>query len=164
MIYKPSDDTFLLAEYINDMKGNKALDVCTGSGYIADILSRNFKQVIAIDIDINALENAIKRDNISYICCSGASAINTKFDLITMNPPYLPSDRIDDIAIDGGKEGMEVTLPIIEDCLNLMHKDSKMLVVSSSLANISRLDRFNAKIVRRKRIGFEEIMIVEIRP
>jgi release factor glutamine methyltransferase len=162
-LYKPSEDTFLLAECIEGLKGDKALDICTGSGYIAYILSKNFRNVIAIDIDLNVLLNAKKSDNISYICSNSASCLNTKFDLITINPPYLPSDDIDDIAVDGGREGVEVTLKILESCKRLMHRESKIFVVCSSFSNIDKilkLDGFDAKIVKRKRIWFEDIVII----
>lgn len=162
-MYKPSEDTFLLAECIEHIKGDKALDICTGSGYIAYILSKNFKQVVATDIDFKTLLDA-KRDNISYICCDSCSCLNTKFDLITVNPPYLPSDKIEDITIDGGKEGIEITLKIVDRCMHLMHENSRMFVVSSSLANINKLlkiVKLNGKIVNSKRIGFEDIVIIE---
>jgi release factor glutamine methyltransferase len=161
-MYKPSDDTFLLAECIEGIKGDKALDLCTGSGYIAYILSKNFKQVVATDINFDALLNA-RGDGISFICCNSCSCLNTKFDLITVNPPYLPSDRIEDITIDGGKEGIEITLKIIDGCIDLMHKSSKMFVVSSSLANIDKLLKvgLEAEIVEMKRIGFEDIVVIK---
>lgn len=165
-MYKPSEDTFLLADCIEGIKGDNALDICTGSGYIAYILSKNFKNVIAIDIDINTLLNARKNDNISYICSNSASCLNIKFDLITINPPYLPSNDIDDITTDGGKEGVEVTLQILESCRKFMHKDSKIFIVCSSLSNIDKilnLDGFDAKIVKSKRIWFEDIIVIELR-
>jgi len=166
-MYKPSDDTFLLAECIKDLSGDYALDICTGSGYIASILSKNFKYVFATDIDINALLYAkMLYNNIQFICCKGASCLNRKFDLITLNPPYLPSNEIEDITIDGGKEGVEVTLDIMSDCIRLMHNYTRMLIVSSSLANINKilnLKDFKCKIIRSKRIGFEDIVIIEAR-
>ncbi|GIU71547.1 MAG: protoporphyrinogen oxidase [Candidatus Nitrosocaldaceae archaeon] len=162
-MYKPSEDTFLLEDCIKGIKGYNALDICTGSGYIAYTLSKNFKNVVAIDIDINTLLDAKKSDNISYICSNSASCLNTKFDLITINPPYLPSYDIDDITVDGGREGVEVTLKILESCKRLMHRDSKIFIVCSSLSNIDKilkLDGFNAKIVKSKRIWFEDIVII----
>lgn len=162
-VYKPSEDTFLLAECIEGLNGENALDLCTGSGYIAYILSKRFKRVIATDINIEALKLAKKAPNIFYVCCHGASAINTKFDLITMNPPYLPSEGIVDIAIDGGKNGIEVTLSIVDTCLDLMHKYSKMFIVSSSLSDVNTLvKKLDAKIVKKKRIGFEDIIVLEV--
>lgn len=164
-MYKPSDDTFLLAECIEGIKGDKALDICTGSSYIAYILSKNFKQVVATDIDLNVLINA-RSDNISFICCDSCLCLNTKFDLITVNPPYLPSDRIEDITIDGGKRGIEVTLKIMRESVSLMHEKSRLFIVSSSLADIDTLlkyDRLDARIVKSKRIGFEDIIVIEAR-
>ncbi len=163
-MYKPSDDTFLLAECIAHIKGDYALDICTGSGYIASILRKNFKYVVATDIDLKALLYVKGLDDdIHILCCKGASCINRRFDLITLNPPYLPSSS-NDITVDGGEEGVEVTLEIMNECIELMHKDTRMLIVSSSLANINKILEFNSlrcKIIRSKRISFEDIIIIE---
>lgn len=160
-VYKPSDDTFLLAECIKDLKGDSALDICTGSGYIAKILSKNFRIVVATDIDKCILKSDAR---ISYICCNGASALKSRFDIITINPPYLPSDMVSDITVDGGNEGIEVTLSLMKQCINLMHEKSRLFVVSSSLSNINKLldiEELETKIVKKKRLWFEELIVIE---
>jgi len=40
--YPPSEDTFFLADNIEDEKGISALDIGTGSGFLADLLSKIF--------------------------------------------------------------------------------------------------------------------------
>ena len=169
-MYKPSDDTFLLADYVRSFKGKYALDICTGSGYIARVLSKGFEYVIATDIDLDSLMYAKHISDVEFVCCYGASAINgIKFDLITMNPPYLPSNDIKDRAVDGGYKGVEVTLNIVKDCLRLMDDNTRFIIVSSSLADIDHMLkelkalRLNAEIVKSKRIGFEDIMLIQLR-
>ena len=39
--YSPAEDTFFFAEHLKDESGEKALDVGTGSGYLAKLLSPN---------------------------------------------------------------------------------------------------------------------------
>jgi len=39
-IYKPAEDTFLLADVLSDARGDNALEIGTGSGYIASILAK----------------------------------------------------------------------------------------------------------------------------
>ena len=47
--YAPSDDTIFFANYIRNETGNCALDIGTGSGYLAKILLRGFNFVVATD-------------------------------------------------------------------------------------------------------------------
>jgi len=55
--YPPSEDTFFLADYIKNVNGKSALDVGTGSGYLANILATSFSFVVATDLSFNVLKN-----------------------------------------------------------------------------------------------------------
>jgi len=48
--YPPSEDTFFLADYIKNEKGESALDIGTGSGYLASILEKSFSVVVGTDL------------------------------------------------------------------------------------------------------------------
>ena len=54
--YSPAEDTFFLADNLKYENGQMALDIGTGSGYIAKILSEQFSMVVATDIDFNSLK------------------------------------------------------------------------------------------------------------
>ncbi len=164
--YAPSDDTIFFANYIRNETGNCALDIGTGSGYLAKILLRGFNFVVATDIALDSLRKAHSSiDN--CICCSGANGLNTKFDLVVCNLPYLPSEKIRDTAVDGGKNGVEVGLEIIESVKNMIKKGGKFLFLVSSLTNyqelITKTEEFGfaTKIIARKKIFFEELILVE---
>ena len=102
--YPPSEDTFFLADNIENEKGFSALDIGTGSGFLADLLSKNFSIVVGTDLSFSVLMNqSYKIKNI--ICCNGADALDYKFDLIVCNMPYLTTDEIIDITTDGGIDG-----------------------------------------------------------
>ena len=73
--YPPSEDTFFLADHIKNTKGQSALDVGTGSGYLSALLEKSFSFVVATDISFSVLKKQ------SYfasdtICCNGADALN----------------------------------------------------------------------------------------
>jgi len=53
--YTPTEDTFFLADYLKNEKGTSALDIGTGSGFLANVLSSNFSYVVATDIDFDSL-------------------------------------------------------------------------------------------------------------
>lgn len=54
-MYRPAEDTFFLADNIASETGKSALDVGSGSGYLTQLLSKNFNFVVGTDINLNAL-------------------------------------------------------------------------------------------------------------
>ena len=164
--YPPSEDTYFLEDNLVNEKGTNALDIGTGSGYLTRTLSQNFLQVIATDIDFNSLINQNKKAQ-NRICCDAAESLCCKFDLIVCNMPYLQSDSIDDRKVDGGKEGIEVPLKIIKSAIRCLDESRKMLFVTSSLSNYEKLMAeaaklgLDLKIVARKKLFFEELLLVQ---
>ena len=75
--YTPSEDTFFIAENIENEKGDFALDVGSGSGYLTKLLSENFSFVVGTDINYEVLTNqTYKTQNI--VCCNGSDALAIK--------------------------------------------------------------------------------------
>ena len=164
--YQPAEDTFFLADNIQSEKGYAALDVGTGSGFLANVLSNNFELVVATDTSLDALEHARKSVK-NCICCNSADALHCTFDLVVCNLPYLPSSQVVDPAVDGLEEGLGVTTDIIKSASNVVGKNGKLVYLTSSLANYEELMRrteslgFSAKIVSKKKLFFEELILVE---
>jgi release factor glutamine methyltransferase len=166
--YTPAEDTFFLAEYVAKERGGSALEIGTGSGYLAGILQKNFDFVIATDIDFGALRDQ-KEKTQNKICCDGANVLGKKFDLIVCNLPYLPSEKIIDKTTDGGPEGLSVPLGIIKSASSCVKPSGKMLFLTSSLASYQKLMEktksmgFSASILAKKKLFFEELLIIEMR-
>ena len=166
--YKPAEDTYFLSDYIKNEKGQTALDMGTGSGYLAEILSKNFSFVVATDIDFDSLKSQ-KSKFTFIICCNAADALRHEFDLIVCNMPYLPSEQIQDQTTDGGHEGVEIPLGIIKSAKKCLKKNGKILFLTSSLANYHKLLEqteslgFDVSILVRKKLFFEELLLVEAR-
>lgn len=164
--YVPAEDSLFLADYIQKEKGHAALDTGTGSGFLAKILSDSFELVVATDISTGALKKAHQTIG-NCICCSSADAIHHYFDLAVCNLPYLPSEKIMDPAVDGLEEGLGVATNIIKSASNVIRTNGKLVYLTSSLANYEELIRrtedlgFDAKIVAKKKLFFEELIIVE---
>jgi release factor glutamine methyltransferase len=177
-MYAPSDDTFLLADCIRQYSGRRALEIGVGSGILLDILEKNFAYVAGSDIDLQALQHCKQQNtssaNVLLVCCDAGSAFGIgKFDLIVSNPPYLPNDDDDDNnildpTVHGGPTGIEATVHFVNSALPLLAGDGKLLIVISSFANSSALDKvvlennMHKKVVKEKRLFYETLSIVEL--
>ena len=163
--YPPSEDTFFLADHIKNEKGESALDIGSGSGYLSSILKESFSLVIGTDI----LFNVLKKRNYyteNIICCSGADVINHQFDLIVCNMPYLNTDDISDVRTDGGKSGLEIPMKIIDSAKSCIKPGGKFIYVTSSLSDFkklisyTKLAGFDVSILAKKKLFFEELILV----
>jgi release factor glutamine methyltransferase len=181
-MYAPSDDTFVLADCIRQYNGRRALEIGVGSGLLLNILEKNFAYVAGSDIDLQALQYCKQQTsssaNVLLVCCDAGSAFGIgKFDLIVSNPPYLPNDDHDnnsnnnnilDPTVHGGPTGIEATIHFINSALPLLAGDGKMLIVISSFANSSALDKvvvensMHKKVVKEKRLFYETLSIIEL--
>lgn len=128
----PRQETELLVEEVLKVcKGKTVLDMCTGSGCIIISLSvlGEIKNAYAVDLSEKALEVAKKNATfhnaeISFIQSDmfhnikNNNNINTKFDIIVSNPPYIRTDVIRDLmvevkehepymALDGDEDGLK---------------------------------------------------------
>ncbi len=121
----PRGDTEVLVEEalkcLRD--GASALDICTGSGAIAIVLAlKSGAAVTASDVSDDALalaaENILKTGaQVALVKSDLFESVEGTFDLITANPPYIPSaevDRLDAfvkreprLALDGGEDGLD---------------------------------------------------------
>lgn len=164
--YLPAEDSIFLANYIENHKGKSALDIGTGSGILATVLSKNFSFVVATDVNFFALKKA--HENIdNCICCNAADVFQTEFDLIVCNLPYLPSDQLLDCTIDGLHEGIEISSIIIKSASQRIGKSGKMIFLTSSFANYDLLIKlceslgFLTKIVAKQKLFYEELILFE---
>jgi release factor glutamine methyltransferase len=180
-MYAPSDDTFLLADCIRQYNGKRVLEIGVGSGFLLDILEKNFAYVAGSDIDLQALQHCKQQQNttaasatILLVCCDAGSAFGVgKFDLIVSNPPYLPNNDNDnnnnlDLTVNGGPTGIETTIHFINSALPLLAVDGKLLVVISSFANSSALDKLvseknmHKKVLKERKLFYETLTVVEL--
>jgi release factor glutamine methyltransferase len=128
----------------------RILDIGTGSGCIAITLAceNTNSTTVATDISMEALhlatENAVLndcRDRVQFLHANLCSAFRADdfFDLITANPPYVPTDQIDQVdqsvrsfeppeAVFAGPDGLEVYPGILENAKPLLKPDGRLLV------------------------------------
>ncbi len=164
--YQPAEDTYFLEDHIKNEKGDAALDIGSGSGYLTKSLSKSFRFVVGTDVNFEALNNQSNKPE-NLVCCNGADALQNKFDLIICNMPYLASEEITDIATDGGPEGVDIPMKIIKSAKNCLKSGGKFLFVTSSLSNyqklvdLTRKEGFEVEIKAKKKLFFEELILLE---
>ena len=175
-VYEPAEDTFLLYETIErEVKGKveRALDMGTGSGFLAKLLLKKARNVTAVDKDPEALEYVRKKVKKAELVESDLFRnVKGKFDLITFNPPYLPKDDWrfgkEDHTI-GGKEGYETVVRFIKQLKKHLKKGGTCLLLVSSLTKPRKVEEyiseagFTFKVVNRKKLFFETLFVYSIR-
>ena len=145
----PRPETELLAErainLVKDKGYNACLDICTGSGAIAIAVAKNTSAVVtASDISTMALEvakaNAVATGvSVKFVESDLFEKIDGKFDLITANPPYIPTKDIETLdkkvkdfeptlALDGGADGLDIYRRIAEILDNYLSDNGTMLL------------------------------------
>ena len=144
----PRFDTEILVERALKEIGDKelrVLDMCTGSGAIAITVALNSKaNVVASDISLSALEVARynaqeKLASVEFVESDLFEKIEGKFDVIIINPPYIPSSDIESLdeevkdyeprlALDGGLDGMDIYRRIASEYRNYLFDDGVLML------------------------------------
>lgn len=147
----PRQDTELLVEkvveHIKTKKEKvKVLDMCTGSGCIAisiDKLCENAR-VFAADVSEKALDiakknNELNNTNVTFIQSDLFTKIQSDFDIIVSNPPYIKTKEIEAlmdevrvheprIALDGSADGLKFYKKIAIDGRQYLRKNGIMFL------------------------------------
>src|SRR5215510_11435362 len=123
------------------------LDLCTGSGCLAILASRNFPnaEIDAVDISKDALDVAARNvrdygleDRLTLFRGDLFKPLNGKrYDLIISNPPYVDAQGMADLprecraepklAFDGGADGLEVVRRILDEAKHHLAPDGGLL-------------------------------------
>lgn len=173
MIYEPAEDSFLmmgfLDDYLEDLQNKNIsyLDMGTGSGILAETAKEaGIENITCSDINLEAVEFTASKGFVS-IESDLFENISNSFDLITFNAPYLPEDELEDSESQkittGGKKGDEIPVKFVEQALHHLNKNGKIFLLISSLTPQKRLIELGGKVVARKKIFFEELLILEFK-
>ncbi len=178
-VYPPSDDTFLIMDHVDLTGRERVLDVGTGTGILAIFAALKGCHVVAVDVSKKAIANARLNakinnvvDLIDFVCCDLMTPFRStcNFDVVMMNPPYLPSyghPKVNSHLWSGGKSGIELTMRAISQLSGVLKRGGRFYFVTSTLSKyqvlLSRLSSlsFIVHIKAKKRFWFEEILLVE---
>lgn len=174
-VYLPSDDSFLLSKNVKVKRKASVLDFGTGSGIQGiNAAMQGAEKVVSTDINENSLQNAEKnakalgfgkkfefRKGSLFDCLKKGE----KFDVIVFNPPYVISEERKYADLDGGVKGREVLDRFLNGFAVHLKKEGKCFFLQSSLngekKTVEILEKlgFEARVVARKRLFFEELLV-----
>lgn len=177
MIYKPREDSYLLSKYVKVFSKGKVLDMGTGSGIQALAALEKTQDVLAVDINPEAVE-LTKSKGANAIVSDLFSNVEGEFDLIIFNPPYLPQEvddcgiklttdngltYSDDVALVGGKNGSETLERFFSQVSEYLKDNGKILIVFSSLTkDVDKIiSKYNFKFEKLEegKFFFEKIIV-----
>lgn len=170
-IYPPLDDSYFFSNFLESYlaksgKEIKYLDMGTGGGILSRAVTKfiSKKNITASDINQKAVK-ILKLEGFNTVKSNLFSDIKGKFDLITFNAPYLPEDprepKDSKILTTGGKRGDEVSLRFLKKAKGHLRKNGKIFLLISSLTPRDKINKFSPKIVSRKKLFQEELLILE---
>jgi release factor glutamine methyltransferase len=152
----------------------QVLDLCSGSGAVALALARNLPQATVIAGELSPAAAGVAGRNAEQLDLADRVEIRVgdlfdvldgpaRFDLVTANPPYIPTDdlpRLDrnvrehepHLALDGGGDGLEVVRRILTDAPDRLTETGELYIELQH-------DQGPAATALAREAGFEQVRI-----
>ncbi|WP_367820855.1 HemK2/MTQ2 family protein methyltransferase [Streptomyces sp. LMG1-1-1.1] len=151
-VYAPQGDTGLLMEQLRREElgpGVRSLDLCTGTGVLAVVAALRGARATAVDVSLAAVASA-RLNALLHGCRIRAlrgdldvPVRHERFDLITVNPPYVPSEDAEAPSggprrsWDAGPDGRLLLDRVCARVPRLLTRSGVLLLVQSSLSGIA---------------------------
>ncbi len=144
--YPPSEDTFLVENVLRDLKpAGLVADVGCSTGYLTRVLAETASEVVATDINSEALERA--RENLTpllnrvhLVNARGLPVRENTLEAVVSNPPYLPSDdSFYDTSLHGGPSGVEAGVEVLRQASQAVKHGGTVVATASTLSDTNRL-------------------------
>jgi release factor glutamine methyltransferase len=183
-VYAPDDDSFLLGDCMKVNEGSHVLDMGTGTGILAiKAVLLGASRVLAIDINPYASRCALKniasnglRCQVSVLTGNLFSQLreNAMFDVILFNPPYLQTNATEyakgwlEKSWAGGGNGRTLINQFVDYLPAHLKREGIAFILHPSggiKATIRRLRmiEMDASIVAKKKLFFEELLVISAR-
>jgi len=142
-VYQPAEDSKLLADAVVERidGGERALDVGTGSGYVAARMREASAEAVGADLNPHACRQAAEAGIPTVRADLTGAFREGAFDAVTFNPPYLPTEperEWDDWmerALSGGEDGRAAIDPFLDDVARVLAPDGAAYLLVSSLTD-----------------------------
>lgn len=142
-VYQPAEDSKLLADAVVERvePGDRALDVGTGSGYVAARLQAVGADVVGADLNPHACRQAAD-EGVPVVRADLVEPFHDDaFDVVTFNPPYLPTDPDQEWsdwmerALSGGEDGRAAIDPFLDHVGQVLAPGGAAALLVSSLTD-----------------------------
>jgi release factor glutamine methyltransferase len=175
-VYEPAEDSLMLLEGAGKFRPRRALEIGTGCGLTAISLSRaGCPFVVGTDISAEAIDCASANagnlsPDVHLIKCDLFGPIDTTFELVLFNPPYIPVENTsgEEIFWAGGQGGRELIDRFIEDLDPRLSENGRALLIQSSHNDLDRTrsiagkQGFDLDIISSRPFFFEKLYEVEL--
>jgi len=139
------DETIFTSRVVKSIARGDVLDLGTGSGALAVAAAEGAETIVGTDVNPKAIKYAQKTaelNNVENKCTFKLGdlyepVVNRKFDLIVMNPPFvpLPFGIKMFLSADGGFDGMQVAKRTIQDAPVHLKEDGTFILLAMSLGD-----------------------------
>ena len=175
-VYRPAEDSYLLAKYVKKLVHGRVLDMGTGSGIqaVTAATKTEVTHVTAVDLNPAALDSARKKageegvtGKIEFLLSDLYENVSCCFDWILFNTPYLPSEgKADEISWAGGPTGSEVIKRFLCESPKYLREGGSILMIYSSHSNMNGndFDGFEFEMLEEKSLFFEKLYCVRLIP
>jgi release factor glutamine methyltransferase len=167
-IYLPSEDTATLARVLRSYRGGGCLEIGFGSGALLQSLSPRFGTIVGTDL-VSVAQARAARGDAEVVLADRATCFRERtFDLVTFNPPYLPSETIEDRTVDGGKGGLQVPFSFLEEALRVLKPEGSVVLLLSDEADLNEFktscERKGLRVEEKAResLFFENLFVFEV--
>jgi release factor glutamine methyltransferase len=173
-VYSPAEDTFLMLSALEIRKGERALEMGCGSGYIALHMAKAGASVTAVDVDPLAAENTRKNAELNHLeivvlVSDLFQNVPGTYDLLVFNPPYLRgnADGQEDLCWAGGEDGVTITARFLQEAKGRLATGGRTIIIVSSDCDGEAMERALLGWRRRKlasqNLFFERLDVLELK-
>ena len=171
-VYKPSKDTFLLADNLDITRRDEVLEIGTGAGLIAIYCAQRSKRVVATDIDEEAIKCALKNviANRTYnVELKNGDLFepvqNEKYDLILFNT-YNTTVNDNKNQSEDFSKSREIINKFILELKNYLNEGGRFQILQSTDCDIEKTIQkleesgFVVEIKAREKILSSEMVLI----
>ncbi len=170
-VYRPMEDSKLLAEVVEKYAFGKALDLGTGTGIQGIVAALKGCDVTFADINASAVANARRnalQNNVkgTFVVSDMFENIRGKFNTIMFNPPYLESENVGgkNQDLDGGLRGRVLIDKFLSEYASYVMEDHVIILLESSANKYEHdVEKLNAEIVAKAHYFFEDLVVLKFK-
>lgn len=175
-VYRPGEDSYLLASHVRMLVSGEVLDMGTGSGIqaVEAAAKQEVSRVVAVDVNPAAVEATKMRaesagvaSKMEFVTSDLFENVEGVYDWMVFNPPYLPGEgKADEASWAGGETGAETVRRFLRDARGHLKKNGTILIVYSDHTGLTASD-FNGYEVEKldeKSLFFETLFFVALTP